>query len=47
MKELLEQIAREEFGIETFETQNTDSQDVHECAVWCIEAALKKSIHSR
>lgn len=40
---LLEQIAKQELGIETLETQNSDSLDFHDVSVWSIKAALEKA----
>jgi len=41
MKKLLEKIAKEEIGIETLETRNSDSLDFHDVAVWEIKKALE------
>ena len=43
LNELLELIAKEELGIDTLETQNSDSLDFHEVSVWSIKAALEKA----
>lgn len=37
------EIAKDCFDIETLETQNSDSLDFHEVAVWQIEKALKEA----
>ena len=39
----LAEIAKECFNIATLETQNSDSLDFHEVAVWQIEKALKQA----
>lgn len=39
----LEEIAKEELFIETLTTQNSDSKDFHEVAVWSVKEALKKA----
>jgi hypothetical protein len=39
---LLEKIAQKHFyGVETLETQNSDSLDFHDVAVWSIRSALE------
>lgn len=38
---LLSEIAKRELGIDTLETQNSDSLDFHDCSVWSIKDALK------
>jgi hypothetical protein len=37
----LEEIARTTLGLETLQTRNSDSLDVHELAVWTIKNALR------
>lgn len=37
---LLTQIAQKNLGIETLETQNSDSLDFHDVAVWQVRDAL-------
>lgn len=39
--ELFEKIAKKELSIQTLKTQNSDSLDFHDCAVWGIKAALE------
>lgn len=39
-REDLAEIARKHLGIATLETQNCDSADFHEVAVWTLSAAL-------
>lgn len=38
--ETLEEIARQQLGIPTLETRNSDSDDFHEVAVWGLLNAL-------
>lgn len=37
----LEQVAKKHLGIKTLKTQNRDSEDFHDLAVWKIKSALK------
>lgn len=37
----IDQIAQKHLMIQTLETQNSDSSDFHDCAVWSIKAALE------
>lgn len=37
----LEQIAKKYLGIKTLKTQNRDSEDFHDLAVWNIKSALR------
>jgi len=37
----MEQIAKKHLGIKTLKTQNSDSLDFHDLAVWNIKRALK------
>ena len=39
--QILAQIAKDELHLETLETRKSDSLDFHDCAVWCIKAALE------
>ena len=41
MDKKLMAIALEQMGIETLETQNSDSADFHEVSVWSLKAALE------
>jgi hypothetical protein len=41
--QVLTQIAQKNLGIETLETQNSDSLDFHDVAVWQIKDALKSA----
>jgi len=41
LRSKLEDIAKKNLGIKTLKTQNRDSQDFHDLAVWKIESALK------
>lgn len=43
MNRMLESIAKQELGIPTLETQNSDSLDLHDCAVWRIRDALDRA----
>lgn len=36
-------IAREELGFETLETRRSDSLDFRDCAVWCVQEALRRA----
>ncbi|CAI8819371.1 DUF6900 domain-containing protein [Methylococcus capsulatus] len=38
---LLTEIAQQQLGIDTLETQNSDDLDFHDTAVWCLKAALE------
>ncbi|MCL2107045.1 MAG: hypothetical protein FWH26_08335 [Oscillospiraceae bacterium] len=37
----LEEIAKNNLGIDTLRTQNSDSLDFHEVSVWSLKAALE------
>ena len=39
--DLFTRIAQKHLSIETLETRHRDSLDFHDCAVWCIRAALE------
>jgi hypothetical protein len=41
--ELLEQIAKKHFRINTLQTRKRDRLDFHECAVWSIKDALTEA----
>jgi hypothetical protein len=41
--ELLRDLARRHFGVETLDTRNSDSLDFHDVAVWSIRAALEEA----
>ena len=43
---LLTQIAAEKLDLETLETRMSDSLDFHDCAVWCIKAALEAAFEA-
>ncbi len=43
---VLEEIARDNLGVATLETRNSDSDDFHECAVWALRQALKDAYES-
>ena len=43
MKEILEEIAKKELGLETLKTRNSDSLDFSEHSVWSIDKALKQA----
>ena len=44
---LLEKIAQKHFyGVETLETQNSDSLDFHDVAVWSIRGALEDAFRA-
>lgn len=42
MKNQLEAIAQT-YGIDTLETQNSDSKDFHDIAVWTLKAMLEEA----
>jgi len=42
----IEQIAREKLGVETLETQRSDSLDFREVAVWQLRAALEAAFEA-
>jgi hypothetical protein len=42
-EELLLELARAHFHIETLETRGSDSLDFHEVAVWSVRAALEEA----
>ena len=39
-RQTLEGIARKHFSVDTLETQNSDSLDFHDVAIWNIKQAL-------
>ena len=39
--QMLARIAKDELHLETLETRKSDSLDFHDCAIWCIKAALE------
>jgi len=39
--QILAQIAKDELHLEALESRKSDSLDFHDCAVWCIKAALE------
>lgn len=41
INQVLEAIAKKYFRIDTLQTQDSDSADFHDLAVWSIEAALE------
>ena len=41
--ELLAEIAKKHLNLETLETQNSDSLDFHDVAVWGIKDALQEA----
>jgi hypothetical protein len=43
---LIAAIAREDLGVETLETRNSDALDFHEVAVWSLREALMKAFHA-
>lgn len=43
LDQLLEQIAKEELGIDTLEEQKSDSLDFHEVSVWSLKSALERA----
>jgi len=45
-EETIARIAREHLDIETLKTRSSDSLDFHECAVWCIRAALNAAFEA-
>ncbi len=40
---IVKEIAHDEFGIDTLETQNSDSLDFHNISVWQIKSALENA----
>jgi len=43
---LLELIAKQELGLKTLATRNSDSLDFHDISVWKIRAALRRAYHA-
>ena len=43
VKKLLLNIAKKRFYVETLETQNSDSEDFHDVAVWNMKEALEEA----
>ena len=43
---LIAAIAREDLGVETLETRNSDGLDFHDVAVWSLREALMKAFHA-
>jgi hypothetical protein len=39
--ETIAAIAKKQLSIQSLDTQNSDSGDCHDCAVWSIKAALE------
>lgn len=46
MDEILEQIAKEHLGLETLETQRSDSLDFSDQSVWALRLALKAAFRA-
>lgn len=46
MNPLFQQIANDYLGIETLETQNSDSLDFHEVSVWGVLGALEAAFNA-
>lgn len=45
LESLLERIARDELGVATLQTRNSDSLDFHDLSVWQIRTALCRAYH--
>jgi hypothetical protein len=43
---LIAAIAREDLGVETLKTRNSDALDFHDVAVWSLREALMKAFHA-
>jgi hypothetical protein len=43
MNATIKRIAKEEMGIETLQTRNSDGLDFYDTAVWSIKAALEEA----